>query len=160
LRDCIEDVDQVSIELEPITPKEEAKLGIISHEEVETLLRSVSSSDALRNKLRQFVFPTVQQYIQANIEGALPHASEIGRVACRLQWQVLDFCNKELDDVADMASVLAISGRLDRAEATSCEAYMRHTWPDTGEKMLKAVQEVLKYRSCSKRIRRSIVFRD
>jgi hypothetical protein len=94
----------------------------------------------------------VRQYIQANIAGAWTEGVEIDRVACRVQWEFQQFREQELDPDDDVLSVLTISGRVKVAEASPCGAYMRQTWPGTGEKLLEAFIALSKHNSCGKPI--------
>jgi hypothetical protein len=92
----------------------------------------------------------VKQYIQANIAGAWTEGVEIDRVACRVQWEFQQLREQELDPDDDVSSVLTVSGRVKIAEASPCGAYMRQTWPDTGERLLQAFIDLSKHSSCGK----------
>ena len=150
LRNQMEDVDEIAAKLQPLTTVEKSKLEKLSGSAMNNLVVGGEAWGGFRHNLRQFVFPTVKQYIQANVEDVLTKDSEIVRLACRVQCKIVEFCEQELKHDANIAPVLTISGRVKRAEAAPCGAYMRRTWPRTGEKMLDALQYLLKHNSCGK----------
>jgi hypothetical protein len=150
LRDQIEDVEEVAIKLQPLTVAEMYQLEKLTSRSMNSFVIETRAWSRLRHDMRQFVFPTVKQYIQANVEGVWTEGVDIDRVACRVQWEFHQFQEQELDHDDDISSVLTISGRVNNAEASSCGDYMRQTWPDTGDKLLEAFLELSKHNSRGK----------
>jgi hypothetical protein len=137
------------MKLQPLTEAEIENLDMPLGKTSDYIISSDAFQGLLHN-LRQYVFPTVKQFIKANIETGVLSTTEILHIACRVQWHIQEFCKQELDEDTDIASVLTISGRVNNAVAMPCGAYMQQTWPSTGRDMLNAIKHALKTKSCSK----------
>lgn len=153
LRDQIEDVKETTTKIMPLTSSEITDIqaqDTFLAKYIDVNMRGTKTWDLFLLQMRQFVFPTVKQYIQANFEGAWIEGTEVQVVACRVKWELESFREEELDPDDDVASVLTISGRPDFAEALPCGEYMKRKWPNTGEKLLQALLDLSKYNSSGK----------
>ena len=99
----------------------------------------------LRHDLRQSVFPSTKSYIREVLLPFLPATAltPIFSVAVRVKWELQTFLAEEFDPEDDIASILTITGGISRAQALSCEDYMRQTWPQSGSNTLLAIKHAL-----------------
>jgi hypothetical protein len=115
----------------------------------------MTSSNAFRRfqeELRIFVFPMMNSYIRTVIRSSSKPVPENGsiHVRCQAQWNMLEFCEKELDGYTDIMPLLTITGSSMSAQAISCERYTRETWGAAGVELLNALVLGLGTKSCGK----------
>ena len=128
--------------------EDEGRLGDIAH-----MLRRSGVAHDFRERLRSFVFPLLRYQITSLLDAVLPSPSEIFHLACRVNWEVLDFISEELGSGQDYASLLTITGTTMRAQGVPCQLYMRERWLDTADGMLEAfIYAAYNGESCKSRI--------
>jgi hypothetical protein len=115
----------------------------------------MTSSNAFRRfqeELRIFVFPMMNSYIRTIIRSSSKPVPENGsiHVRCQAQWNMLEFCEKELDGYTDIMPLLTITGSSMSAQAISCERYTRETWGAAGVELLNGLVLGLGTKSCGK----------
>jgi hypothetical protein len=149
-----------------------ADLGTYDPEEVEVADEDImlhlkeakhfmTSSNAFRRfqeELRIFVFPVMSSYIRTIIRSSSKPVPENGsiHVRCQAQWNMLEFCEKELDGYTDILPLLTITGSSMNAQAISCERYTRETWGAAGVELLNGLVFGLGTKSCGKLISHSL----
>ncbi|KAE9362769.1 hypothetical protein N431DRAFT_358055 [Stipitochalara longipes BDJ] len=69
-------------------------------------------------------------------------------IRCQARWEILDFCEKELQGYSDLMSLLTLTGTPTSAQADSCEDYVRETWGPAGLELLNRFILGLKTKSC------------
>jgi hypothetical protein len=117
----------------------------------------MTSSNAFRRfqeELRIFVFPVMSSYIRTIIRSSSKPVPENGsiHIRCQARWNMLEFCEKELDGYTDILSLLTITGSSMSAQAISCERYTQETWGAAGVELLNGLVFGLGTKSCGKLI--------
>ena len=62
-----------------------------------------------------------------------------------VDWNPIDFLNSQYEDVdhRQIASVVTLIGTTSKVQATTCEVYVKRTWPEMGLLVVEAVQKAL-----------------
>jgi hypothetical protein len=99
----------------------------------------------LSEDLRRFVFPSTKSYVREIIGPCLRHTKlvPIYSIVVRVHWELRKFLSQELDAADDISDMITLTGTLTQAQALTCRAYMRQTWPQSGLQTLEAVKHVL-----------------
>jgi hypothetical protein len=96
----------------------------------------------LRMKPSRSVYPdmlkSVQKQIMAEFKTPGRHDATF-----RVPWNILEFCEKELDGNRDIRRLLTIACSGKAAFASACEEYMHQTWPNTGKYLLETLKTAL-----------------
>ena len=109
---------------------------------IKSFVTSSKSFSNMRHRLSRFVQPDVFQSISIEMSHGLEPMG-IQQATFQIQWELLKYCEAELQGRPELASVLTISGNAKTAYATSCDEYMNHFWPDTGLQTLRSLDAAL-----------------
>jgi hypothetical protein len=60
-------------------------------------------------------------------------------IHCQVDWELVQYCKEELLGDNKLHHVFTITGSLERAQAASCEDYVRQTWGYKGLQLLDAI---------------------
>lgn len=107
-----------------------------------SFVTSSKSFSNLRHRLSRFVQPDVFQSISIEMSHGLEPIG-IQQATFHIQWELLKYCEAELQGRPVLAPVLTISGNAKTAYATSCDEYMNHFWPNTGLQTLQTLDAAL-----------------
>lgn len=99
----------------------------------------------LSDDLRRFVFPSTKSYVKEIIGPYLRHTKlvPIYSIVVRVHWELRKFLIQEPEVANDISDMITLTGTLTQAQALTCGAYMRQTWPQSGLQTLEAVKHVL-----------------
>lgn len=61
----------------------------------------------------------------------------------QVHWDLLNYCQMELEEQAVLGSLLTISGTAGNAYATSCKEYLAWCWPRSGRKTLTTLEAAI-----------------
>jgi hypothetical protein len=76
--------------------------------------------------------------------------SKICSINCEASWEVLQYCQMELFGDSDLRKAVTLTGTLARAQADSCEEFIRTIWGSSGIQLLEAFVSGLSERICGK----------
>ena len=93
----------------------------------------------LHDNLRIWVFPVTRDYIKNSILVNTRLGDGSLRICCEIDWQLAQYCEKELSGSSTLHQVLTITGSPTRAQAASCEDYISQTWGYMGQCLLNAI---------------------
>lgn len=111
-------------------------------QEVKKFVQQSKAFDYLRSRIRKFVYPEQLKWIQAELTSELdPPPSLLTNFW--LHWDLLDYCESELDGSREICQVLTISGSEKDAFAERCENYIHRFWPRTGGLVLDCLQRAM-----------------
>lgn len=89
--------------------------------------------------------------VQARIYGALrSQATDTStatvKIECRIAWNPAQFLRDqyEIPTEANLCDVITITGIDGYFQAAKCSDYVQQTWHDTGEELLRAIQEYVR----------------
>ena len=105
------------------------------------ILASNAFSDMRRN-LYRFLQPNVLQNISKEMKLEF-NSLEQHTVTFHVQWDLLNFCQEELEGNHDLTTVLTITGTSQIAFATTCQDYVIRYWPKTGPDVLKFLESAI-----------------
>ena len=109
----------------------------------------ILSSNAFKNLrwgLYRFLQPDVLQAISREM---VPGISSNGQhnVTFHVYWNLLSFCEEELEGSWDLATVLTVTGTGKTAFATTCQEYVVRHWPKTGQAVLTFLESAIHQRT-------------
>ena len=63
----------------------------------------------------------------------------------KMQWNLLDFIENQYvnNEDAKLASVITLSGTVQKAQATTCSDYVEYHWPSQGSTIIRAFQSAI-----------------
>jgi Chromatin remodelling complex Rsc7/Swp82 subunit len=105
-----------------------------------------SSATEIMNQAQQtseFTSPDQLTWIRSQLMSDFG-LSDRQEICFYLRWNLLGFCEKELDGSKDLAQVLTITGSGKKAFATTCEDYINMFWPQNGAQLLESLQHAMK----------------
>ncbi|MCJ1426934.1 hypothetical protein MMC29_004837 [Sticta canariensis] len=109
---------------------------------LKSFVTSSKSFSILRHRLSRFIQPDVFQSISIEMSHGLEPMG-IQQATFQIQWELLKYCEAELQGRPLLAPVLTISGNAKTAYATSCDEYMNQFWPNTGLQTLQTLDAAL-----------------
>lgn len=111
----------------------------------------VLSSKAFSNmrwSLYRFLQPDVLRIISKEMRLELDsHTQGQHTVTFHVQWNLLKFCEQELEGDWDLATVLTVTGTGKIAFASTCQEYVVRHWPDTGQGVLTFLKSAIGQRT-------------
>jgi hypothetical protein len=102
--------------------------------------------------LRIFAFPIMSLYIRTIIRSSSRSIQDKGtiHIRCQVRWEILEFCEKELQGYTDLMPLLTLTGTPTSAQADTCEEYVKETWGSAGSELLNRFVLGLRTKSCGK----------
>jgi len=98
----------------------------------------------------EFTQMDIYEETQMNIYEKLSKEMKLGSqasgnqiVTFQVQWDLLNYCQMELEEHAVLGSLLTISGTASNAYATSCKEYLTRFWPRSGWKTLRTLEAAI-----------------
>jgi len=92
-RDEIADIEPLNMKIPPVTTNEMDELYHQMPSKAQwCFFVTTDAFQVLQHETRLFVFPTVQQFLEASIGGGLIARTQTLHIACRVQWEVEEFC--------------------------------------------------------------------
>ena len=111
------------------------------------LMNGVSFKN-FKNNLSRSAYPPLE-YVREVLESALPESGACS-AQFNVEWHILEYVEKELEDGQKISSILTVSGDVGDAYASTCLEYSRKIWPDNGEVVIRALEEALEATQHSK----------
>ena len=109
----------------------------------------ILSSKAFKNMrwaLHWFLQPNVSETVSEEMMPELG-SEEPHTVTFYLRWNLLRFCEEELEGNSKLATVLTVTGSGRFAYATTCQQYVDQYWPETGQLVLKLLESAMHRRT-------------
>ena len=109
----------------------------------------ILSSNAFKNMrwgLHRFLQPDVLQTISKEIKLELK-SEGLHTITFQVQWNLLKFCEEELEGKQTLATVLTVTGTDEIAFATTCQEYVIRHWPNTGQDVLTFLESAILQRT-------------
>ena len=113
------------------------------HGEMKEFIKRSKAFEYFRARVRRFIYHDQLTWIRSELISKFG-SSERHKIKFLVQWNLLEFCETELDGNKDLAQVLTISGFGKKAFATTCEDYINTFWPQNGARVLDALQCAMK----------------
>ena len=110
--------------------------------QVKAFILASNAFSALRRNLQRFIQPNVLQTISKEMKREF-NSVEQHTVTFQVQWDLLNFCQEELEGNQDLTTVLKITGTSQIAFATTCQVYVIRYWPKTGPDVLKLLESAI-----------------
>lgn len=141
-RDEVQDLGEVERKFETL---DQPQIKVVRKCWDGSAVQKSAAFQQLSEDLRRFVFPTTKSYIKHIVGHYMEYTNlvPIYSVVLRVHWDLRDFVSQELDTTDQISDMITLTGTLSQAQALTCEAYMRQTWPQSGSQMLEAVKHVL-----------------
>lgn len=114
----------------------------LTNETISWLTRSAAFLN-FKHNMNKYDALSPLRYVHHVIQPRLP-ASEMCSVTFHIQWELLQYTKKELEEGDTIFHVLTVSGGTVDAEATSCLDYCQRLWPKTGEFVVMALEKAIK----------------
>jgi hypothetical protein len=111
--------------------------------EIQAFIERSKAFECFRIRVRRLVCPDQLTWIHSELMSHFG-MSKMHKICFCLRWNLLEFCEKELDGGQDLAQILTISGSGKEAFATTCENYINKFWPRNGARILDALQCAMK----------------
>jgi hypothetical protein len=111
--------------------------------DIQAFIERSKAFECFRIRVRRFICPDQLTWIHSELMSHFG-MSKMHKICFCLRWNLLEFCEKELDGSHDLAQMLTISGSGKEAFATTCEDYINKFWPRNGARILDALQCAMK----------------
>ena len=109
----------------------------------------ILSSNAFKNMrwgLHRFLQPDVLQTISKEMKLEL-NSEGLHTITFHVHWNLLEFCEEELEGKQNLATVLTVTGTDEIAFATTCQEYVIRYWPNTGQDVLTFLESAILQRT-------------
>ena len=109
----------------------------------------ILSSNAFKNMrwgLHRFLQPDVLQTISKEMKLELNSEGQ-HTITFHVHWNLLKFCEEELEGKQNLATVLTVTGTDEIAFATTCQEYVIQHWPNTGQDVLRFLESAILQRT-------------
>ena len=135
------------------TEAEEGDESVIDNvEAVKNFMRLTKPFQRLREDVCVFAFPDTRKLIRNAVDSLdiFQLDSDIVTITCHASWEVLACCEAEVGDLHNVAQTVTFTGNFKYAQAASCAEYLRQTWPNTGDAMMRAFHQAVTKWTCGK----------
>ncbi len=110
--------------------------------QLQTFILSSNAFKNMRWGLHRFLQPDVLKTISNKMSLELNSKGQ-HTVTFHVHWNLLKFCEEELEGHYDLASVLTVTGTGKIAFATTCQEYVARYWPNTGQDVLLFLESAI-----------------
>ena len=110
--------------------------------QLQTFILSSNAFKNMRWGLHRFLQPDVLKTISNKMSLEL-NSKDQHTVTFHVHWNLLKFCEEELEGHYDLASVLTVTGTGDIAFTTTCQDYVGRYWPNTGQDVLLFLESAI-----------------
>lgn len=124
------------------TDEDEVKL-FMDLEPLRDMLVSNEVFNRTASKLRQVLYHNDMQYMES-IESIMTLRSELHRYSFHMDWSLAEYMLLQYgEQFPSVGAVIVITGSALYAQATTCEDYIKQTWPKTGMLVVNALNAFL-----------------
>ena len=125
---------------------EDSKEDISNIIQLKVFILSSNAFENLRWGLNRFLQPDVLQAISKEM-GLETNSEGRHTVTFHVYWNLLNFCEEELEGNWDLATVLTVTGTGKTAFATTCQEYVVRHWPKTGQAVLTFLESAIRHKT-------------
>ena len=144
--DDIELADDISSDDDVDNAEDEDQEDVPNVLQARTFILSSNAFSNMRWSLHRFLQPDVLQNISKEMEPELNcHGQHT--VIFYVSWNLLKFCEDELEGNLDLATVLTLTGTSKIALARTCQEYVVRHWPSIGQGLLTFLETAIRQRT-------------
>jgi len=114
----------------------------LTKETISWFVESVAFRNFIYDLTREFSPP--MEYVDKVLRFSLPPSS-ISITTFHLPWDLVDYVQKQLDNIQQLRTVLTLSGDASDAEASTCLDYCERVWPKDGRALVEALQNAISH---------------